>query len=183
MRPKTKSLILLTILVLTVTLVGLPIETFEQGGEQVCSLAPNGHECHFKLHETDETLGLDQKCRPAAEAYRAVGMFQRSGNQIIDNGRLRRSPYGDDAACALLLSDDLVQDPTTEKNIPLCSLQNPQLFRQGSFHQDVVSDISKNAELCEIRFKESVQDEKMVRYVEDLRQQANRIVEKRARRF
>lgn len=115
--------------------------------------------CVVKIHEDDSTRNLDVKCGPTSRAMNAQGIYQRSGNNMLDNGRFRKSSDGSPNVCSLLMSDDLIQD----RKGPLCETGNQNIY--DSIYQDLIESVGQNGAYCEIAFKEDADDDQLKDYM------------------
>lgn len=155
-------------------------EPYADAGERVCVLSPEQDSCRLGVQEDASTLALDVKCRPLADAMDRRGFYRRSDNHLLDNGRLR-TKAGDQQACTLLMSDDLVQMPGEQNMFPECSDKNPNLYDSANnTHYDTVQRIEQNGQMCEIAFKPDATTDNLIAYVNNLRSKANAVIERRA---
>jgi hypothetical protein len=118
-------------------------------------------------------------CRKAVKAMDGLGMYTRANNYLQDNGRFRMKE-GDENTCTLLMTDDLVQKPNEVEDRPYGTKDNTILFKNKTYQNMIISTISQDGPFCDITFKESGNDEDMIKYVHDIRARANAIQENTA---
>lgn len=150
-----------------------------RAGEETCLLAPDEGSCSLIIQEDEESIGMDQKCRRVVQVLGGVGMYTRTNNYLLDNGRLR-TKQGDDNTCTLLMTDDLVQKPNEVEDRPYCTKENTNLFKNESYQNKLISSISQDGPYCDITFKESATAGDLTKYIDDLRARANAIQENTA---
>lgn len=136
-------------------------------GEKYSVLSNDEMSCSVEIGENLKTMENDVKCGPTTKALGVEGIYQRSGYDILNNGRMRKFEGDADAVadantCTLLMSDDLVQ----YKGNHVCGMQNEKLY--STDHRGTIDAITKGpttSPWCKITFNPEATSEGVKNYL------------------
>nr|WRJ70007.1 hypothetical protein TetV2_00562 [Oceanusvirus sp.] len=109
--------------------------------------------CRLNFTESDASRNRDVKCKIIQEAHTGrsvMGSYSKSGSTVLDEGRLRSSPGGDDDTCEMLPTDTLLYPDGSQ--FPICSKMNKNIYDEKFEDLVDIYEDSINGR-CNIKFK------------------------------